>query len=114
MDWLSKVIDPAFLTGFVGGLLVTAFVVQGVMEVLRLMLRVNIPAKCALIVALPVGCLVAWAWTAALGGKVLEALIIRDGLINAAASTVAYENIVKPLLLKAAKVAPEGDSGENG
>lgn len=100
MDWLSRVLNPEWMGGFVGGLLVTAFLVQVAIEAVKLFTGKTLPAKCGIVIAVPIGILVAWAWAAGVTEKVSLPTIIKAGLINAAASAVAYENIVKPLLAK--------------
>jgi len=100
MDWLSQILDPEWMGGFVGGLLATAFLVQVVIEIVDWCSSKELPSKLGIAIAVPIGILVAWAWGAGVADKATVGSIVKSGLINAAASTVAYENIVKPLLAK--------------
>lgn len=103
MDWLTQVLNPEWMGGFVGGLIATAFCVQVVIEAAAWLFGKRLPTKCGIVLAVPIGILVAWAWMAGTDAKIIPGAIIKSGLINAAASTVAYENIVKPLLNRRAR-----------
>lgn len=94
---LAGVLTSDFWFGFVGAVLVTAFLTQPILSALcgagwcRIPRRLIGPA-----VAILVGIGIAWLWgqVGEDGGK-LRALL-RDGVVNGAASSIAYENIIRP------------------
>ena len=101
---LDSILTADFWGGFVGALCATAFLVQALMIGLRAALHREIPTRFAVLLAIPAGILVAWAWASASDGKLVLGALLRDGLVNAASSTVAYENVIKPWLKKKAGI----------
>ena len=96
---LDGILTADFWFGFVGAVLVTAWVSMPVIEWLT-RARCRIPRKIVgILVAVAVGTLIAWLWATIDGGLKLRALL-QDGIINGAASSLAYENIVKPWLAR--------------
>lgn len=94
---LDGILTADFWFGFVGAVLVTAWVSMPVIEWLTGP-GCKLPRKVVgILVAIGVGTLVAWLWATIDGGLKLRVLL-QDGIINGAASSLAYENIIKPWL----------------
>lgn len=94
---LAGVLTPDFWFGFVGAVIATAFLTQPIVSVLcgaawcRIPRRLIGPA-----VAVVVGVCMAWLW-ASIGDEGLKLrALLRDGIVNGAASSLVYENIIRP------------------
>jgi len=94
---LAGILTADFWFGFVGAVLVTAFLTQPILSALCGAGWCRVPRRLlGPIVAVAVGVLVAWLW-ASIGDEGLKVrALLRDGIVNGAASSLAYENIIKP------------------
>ena len=101
-ELLAGILTADFWLGFVGAVVATAFLTQPVMS--ALCGRCGIPRRIlGPLVAIIIGTLVAWLW-ATIGDDGLKVrALIRDGIVNGAASSLVYENIIKPWLERRAK-----------
>lgn len=96
---LSGILTMDFWFGFVGAVVATAWLSMPVIEWLTGP-GCKLPRKIVgILVAISIGTLIAWLWATIDGGLKLRALL-QDGIINGAASSLAYENIVRPWLAK--------------
>lgn len=101
---LSGFLTDDFWFGFVGAVIATAWLSMPVIEWLSGP-RCKIPRKVVGIsVAVGIGTLIAWLWATIDGGLKLRGLL-RDGIVNGAASCLAYENIVKLWLARRKQAA---------
>lgn len=94
---LAGILTTDFWLGFVGVVVATAFISQPIMVTLCRASWCKIPRRLlGPLVAVCVGVLMAWLW-AVIGEDGLKVrALLRDGIINGAASSLAYENIIRP------------------
>ena len=96
---LDGILTMDFWLGFVGAVIATAWLSMPIVEwlsgprckVLRKIVGIG--------VSIVIGTLIAWLWAQVDGGLKLRSLL-RDGIVNGAASCLAYENIVRPWLAR--------------
>jgi hypothetical protein len=101
---LEGILTMDFWLGFVGAIVATAFLAQPVITALDGKVKCLPRRLLGVIIAVLIGTLIAWLWAQVDGGLKLRNLL-RDGIVNGAASSLAYENIVKPWLARRKQAA---------
>ncbi len=96
---LDGILTMDFWLGFVGAIIATAFLAQPIVAALDGKIRCMPRRLLGVLIAVLVGTAIAWLWAQVDGGLKLRVLL-RDGIVNGAASCLAYENIVKPWLAR--------------